>query len=165
MKLKRTLAAIIAVTTLAVGGLTASAAINWKTTTSGNKTTYTGTSDTSIAGNNASYTASQMSATFTHTSGANSTPVWVATAINNSGGTKYMSASTMLYDEENDGYIYSASQYNSGDTVNHNARTASSNYTGTLPTKYTLEYDTYIAGGTSQYAGIVEEIDFRETIG
>jgi len=169
-KFTKILASAIAVATMTVclGTIGASAEtratatpVTWRSSTSGNTTTYTAEVYTGMVGgfvecNSATY----LAADYTH----NSNYVWTSEAQYKSGSSticRNMTVSTQFYDVTNSKWIYSAADSDSAQCYAGTTLMAMSQYSS-LPRRYYYYYTSSIFAGSSTYTPVVERIDFYE---
>lgn len=149
---KKIAASIMAVTTLAVSmvGMSTNAADTtyWKDSTSGNKTTRSKYTTTSIVGSPQYTSLSDIGATMTHSVSASKVNSWSIVAVNLTSSNKYMYArayatnrkySTIVWDT----YTGDNRSIASGGSI---GAYASATYS-TLPADYTLWYEADISAG------------------
>lgn len=168
MKLKRTLAAIIAATTMAVGisSIAANAVetIWYEDTDSGNLIYAEGHVLESLIGEGLSKSAYGMTLNVTHTTAATAADqVLVSIPINDCSTTRYMGSSVMVKD-----YLYntffSTTKYSSGDIAPHGTCTVSNTVSNSSlgSGRYWLYYSGTVHGGTSYHAAVQSEVEIYE---
>ena len=147
-------------------GFTASAVAIWDAPyTVGYTTYYNGHSASPIYSE--SKITDHMSSNYTHTTAGNAgqTTLWILTAVNLDSYSRFISASTNLYNKYTESYVTGYWDNSNGSTNAHSTKTAISNIpTSSLSSQYELHYDSNIRGGDSQYSPIIEDVHFEEAL-
>ncbi len=166
---KKITAAVMAVTTLAVGmtSIAANAAenLNWSNSTSGNVTTRSATTTKSIAGNPEETQLSNIRAVMSHSVSSANVNSWTITTYNRTSTAKHMYCHTYVRNSANLIIDWNTYSGNSGDVAGGSSISCSTSVAyANLPTAYTLCYDASISASTSSYAPVVQEIELYEML-
>lgn len=166
---KKITASVMAVATLSACaiGMAANAASTtyWNNSTSGNKTTRSKYTTTSIVGNPQSASLSMISAVMSHTVSASKVNTWTITATNLTDASKYMYARTYATNRDTsliewDTYKGASGSRSSGKTISSTSSATESS----LPSRYTLWYETDISAGGESQSPVVQGIELEERL-
>ena len=167
--IKRIIASAMALSSLTVGiiGMSTNAADTtyWKNSTSGNLTTRSKYTTSSIVNNPQSTSLSLITATMSHTISNSNVNSWTVTATNLATTSKYMYARNYATNRATSAIIWDTYTGNNASIPSgHNVySTTSANYSD-LPTYYTLWYESETSTGGEQQSPLVQQIILEERL-
>lgn len=165
-KIAASIMAVAALSVCAIGMIaTAASTTYWNDSTSGNKTTRSKYTTSSIVGSPQSTSLSDISATMSHSVTSSKINSWSVVAVNLTSSNKYTYARAYAYDRGNSNIVWDTYTGNSGSIASGKSvgAYASASYS-TLPKYYTLWYEAEISAGGEPQSPSRQEIILEERL-